>query len=160
MLLRLTMQVQAESFPVTILDDFGIHCLYNEKLMLKNKIFQYCCKTSIQVCDVCCPVTRLVQFLTTDVSTLSMFVCVCVSQLLRHAIGLVQAQFHGREPKVANSKPEPFSFVPLVSHNIPFTECAHLLLISKLCIQYIRNSLYLLQVCIFFRLCGNAPHIW
>jgi len=35
MLLWLTVQVQTESFPVTILDDFGSHCLYNEKLMLK-----------------------------------------------------------------------------------------------------------------------------
>jgi len=35
MLLRLTVQVQAESFPVTILYDFGSHCLYNEKFMLK-----------------------------------------------------------------------------------------------------------------------------
>jgi hypothetical protein len=35
MLLRLTVQLQAESFPVTTLDDFGSHCLYNEKLMLK-----------------------------------------------------------------------------------------------------------------------------
>jgi hypothetical protein len=34
MLLRLTVHVQAESFPVTILDDFG-SCLNNKKLMLK-----------------------------------------------------------------------------------------------------------------------------